>query len=154
MQLADLKRGWIGKEFDTEEFVVTAEQIVGYAKAVGEVEPRFTDPNDPDFQAPPTFTAKFVSRRVLPETFPRLGGQGFDAGKTVVHHAPVRAGDKLVAHSKIADVYEKTGRSGVMVFIVHRMEFTNQDDEILSVVDWRMVMQPDPKKWQSDASKT
>jgi len=153
VQLEELKQGWVGKEFDTEEFTVTAEQIVGYAQAVGEVEPRFTDPSHPDFQAPPTFTAKFISRRVLPETFPKLGGQGFDAGKTVVRRGPVRAGDKLIAHSKIAEVYEKTGRSGPMVFIVHRMEFTNQDDEILSVVDWRMVTQPDAEKWQSDASK-
>ena len=153
MQLADLKRDWVGVEFDTAEFDVTAEQITGYALAVGETEPRFTDPADPDFQAPPTFAAKFVSRRVLPEAFPRLGGHGFDAGKTVVAHAPVRAGDTIVAHSRIADVYEKTGRSGSMVFIVHRLEFTNQRKELLSVVDWRMVMQPDPKKWKSEASK-
>ncbi len=154
MQLADLKRDWVGVEFDTAEFSVSADEIAGYARAVGETEPRFTDPAHPDFRAPPTFTAKFVSRRVLPEAFPRLGGQGFDAGKTVVCHAPVRPGDKIIAHSRIADVYEKTGRSGAMVFIVHRMEFRNQRDELLSVVDWRMVMQPDPKKWNNAGSKT
>jgi len=143
MQLDQMKKDWIGVEFDTAEFEVTPEDILGFAAAVGETEPRFTDPNDPDFQAPPTFTGKFVSRRVLPENFPRFEGKrGFDAGKRVTWHAPVRPGHRVIAHSKIADIYEKTGRSGPMIFIVHRMEFTNQDDELLSVVDWRMVRQP------------
>ena len=41
------------------------------------------------------------------------------------------------------DIYEKTGRSGLMVFIVHRMEFENQDGTPVSIVDWRLVRQPD-----------
>ncbi len=134
---------WIGQEFDTAEFEVREQEILGFARAVGETEPRFTDPSHPDFQAPPTYASRFVSRRILPQAFPHIGARGFDAGKAVTCHAPVRAGDRLVAHSKIADVYEKTGRSGPMIFIVHRMEFTNQAGELLSVVDWRMVRQPD-----------
>ena len=27
-----------------------------------------------------------------------------------------------------------------MLFIVHRMEFSNQADEMVSIVDWRMVV--------------
>ncbi len=134
---------WIGREFDTAEFEVREQDILGFARAVGETEPRFTDPSHPDFQAPPTYASRFVSRRILPEAFPHIGVRGFDAGKAVTCHAPVRAGDRIIAHSKIADVYEKTGRSGLMIFIVHRMEFTNQAGELLSVVDWRMVRQPD-----------
>ena len=153
MQLEEMRTEWIGMEFDTAEFSVSADDIVAFAKAVGEIEPRFTEPSNADFQAPPTFTSKFVSRRILPDAFPKLGGYGFDAGKSVECHRPVRPGDKLIAHSKIADIYEKTGRSGAMVFIVHRMEFTNQAEELLSVVDWRMVMQPDPSKWKSARSK-
>jgi hypothetical protein len=148
-----MRAEWIGMEFDTAEFSVSAEDIVAFARAVGEIEPRFTEPGHPDFQAPPTFPSKFVSRRVLPDTFPKLGGNGFDAGKSVECHQPVRPGDRLIAHSKIADIYEKTGRSGPMVFIVHRMEFTNQADELLAIVDWRMVTQPDPSKWKSARSK-
>ena len=86
-----------------------------------------------------------MSRRILPAEFPRIGSRGFDAGKTVVSLAPIRPGDTLTARSRIADIYEKTGRSGPMVFIVHRMEFQNQNGEDVSVVDWRMVRQPDPE---------
>ncbi len=145
MQVAGIKKEWVGLEFDTAEFEVTEADIVSFSRAVGETDPRFLDPAHPDFQAPPTFSSRFVSRRVLPEAFPHIGSRGFDAGKAVTCHGPVRAGHRLVAHSKIADVYEKTGRSGPMVFIVHRMDFTNQDGELLSTVDWRMVRQPDLK---------
>jgi acyl dehydratase len=79
-----------------------------------------------------------------PDRFPRLskGSFGFDAGKRVEVHGPIRPGDVLTARSKIHDIYEKTGRSGSMVFIVHRMEFWNQREEPVSVVDWRLVQQP------------
>ena len=145
MHVAGIKKEWVGLEFDTAEFEVTEADILAFARAVGETDPRFCDPSHADFQAPPTFASRFVSRRILPEAFPHIGARGFDAGKAVTCHAPVRAGDRLIAHSKIADVYEKTGRSGPMVFIVHRMEFTNQNGELLCVVDWRMVRQPDPE---------
>jgi hypothetical protein len=141
----EIDRSWIGREFDVAEFDVKEEETLAFARACGEADPRFVDPAHPDFQAPPTFPAKYVSRRVLPDEFRRLGGRGFDAGKTVSVLAPVRPGDRLTARSRIADIYEKTGRSGLMVFIVHRMEFTNQKGEATTTVDWRMVRQPDPE---------
>lgn len=140
-----LKRDWAGFEFDTAEFTIKPEDLVDFASACGETDPRYTDPAHADFQAVPSFTSRYVGRRVLPEHFPRIGsGFGFDAGKCVTVLGPLRAGDKIVAKSKIHDVYEKTGRSGQMVFIVHRMEFQNQRGEPISIVDWRMVQTPGP----------
>ena len=145
MDVKGIDQSWVGRTFDTAEFKVSEEEILEFAISCGETDPRFTDPSHPDFLAPPTLTSKFVSRRTLPEEFPRIGGRGFDAGKTVVNIAPIRPGDRLTARSQIAEIYEKTGRSGPMVFIVHRMEFQNQNGEDVSVVDWRMVRQPDPE---------
>jgi len=97
----------------------------------------------PDFQAHPGYTTQFLGGQVFPEDFPRIGsGWGFDGGKCVTVHAPVRAGDRLTAKSSIADIYEKTGRSGTMIFIVHRMVFTNAAGEKVSTVDWRLIQQP------------
>jgi len=141
----EIDRKWIGQEFDVVEFKVSEKGMLAFARTCGETEPRFTDPSHPDFQAPPAFTLKYVSRRILPEAFPNLGSRGFDAGKTVEVLGPVRPHDTLTAHSKIADIYEKTGRSGPMIFIVHRMEFFNQDGQPVSIVDWRLVRQPDPE---------
>lgn len=145
MDVAKLKEEWSGFEFDTAEFKVTEDSILGFARACGETDPRFVDPAHPDFQAPVNYTSRYVGRRILPENFPSLSRRGFDAGKCVEVHGPVRPGDTLTARSQIADIFEKTGRSGPMVFIVHRMEFTNQSGQHVSTVDWRMVQQPEKK---------
>jgi hypothetical protein len=39
----------------------------------------------------------------------------------------------------VHDVYEKTGRSGTMVFIVFRTTLTNQRGEMVAVVDQKMM---------------
>jgi hypothetical protein len=140
MDVEALRQKWMGFAFDTTEFEVRQQDALDFARACGETDPRFVDPTHPDFQAPPTFPSRFVARRVLPRDFPRLGPGTFDAGKSVVPKAPVRPGDVLVAGSLIHDIYEKTGRSGPMVFLVHRMEFSNQKREAVSTVDWRMVL--------------
>ncbi len=145
MAVIEIDKSLIGREFDTTEFTITEEDILTYADICGEKDPRYSDPSHPDFQAPPTLTSKFVSRKIPPASFPRIGARGFDAGKSIEVLAPVRPGDRLTAHSRIADIYEKTGRSGLMVFIVHRMEFENQDATPVSIVDWRLVRQPDAK---------
>ena len=142
MDVAELKKSWTGFEFDTARFEITQQQMLDFALSCGETAPRFTDPADADFQAPITFTSRFSGRRILPDDFPKLSRRGFDAGKRLQWIAAVRAGDTLIGTSTIHDIYEKTGRSGPMIFIVHRMEFRNQNGELVSVVDWRMVQQP------------
>ena len=61
-----IDRKWIGREFDVAEFKVSEKGILAFSRACGETDPRFTDPEHPDFQAPPTFTSKYASRRILP----------------------------------------------------------------------------------------
>lgn len=135
-----LKREWTGFEFDRTEFRVTAAELVEFALAVGETAPWFTDPGHPELRAVPTFTTKYHGRRAWPEDFPFLAtGGGFDAGKRVEVQGPLRPGDVVTARSSIHDIYEKTGRSGTMVFVVHRMEFGNQRGEPVATVDWRFL---------------
>jgi hypothetical protein len=145
VDIGALKRDWTGFEFDRVEFDVSAEELVEFARAVGDEQPWFVDPGRQDFRAVPNFTTKYHGRRMWPEEFPVLSktSMGFDAGKCVEVRGAIRPGDHLVARSKIHDIYEKTGRSGQMVFIVHRMEFSNQDEALVSIVDWRFVQRPD-----------
>jgi hypothetical protein len=135
-----LREQFVGVEFDTAEFRVDPDDALAFAQACGETDARYTDPAHPEYQAPPTFTTRFVSRRTMPESFPTEGfRRSFDGGKCVVVHAPIRVGTRLTATSSIAEVYRKTGRSGGMTFIVHRMEFRDDASELVSTVDWRMV---------------
>lgn len=140
VDLAALRERWVGEVFDLTTFTIDADKMVAWAEAVGETDPRFLDPSNDDFQAHPNFTTHCLSGRVLPEDFPQIGGpRGIDGGKAVEIHRPIRAGDELRATTTIADIYDKTGRSGTMVFIVQRMSFVNQRDEPVATVDWRMI---------------
>ena len=139
MDTAELKRDWVGRTFDTVSFEIETESMLNFAKACGEQLPRYIDPEHPDFQAVPNYTSCFHGRRALPEGFPMAMEQSFDGGKCVEWKGPIRAGDTITAKSLLHDVYEKTGRSGGMIFIVHRMEFTNQHSEPVAVVDWKMI---------------
>jgi len=52
----------------------------------------------------------------------------------------------LTGESMVHDIYTKTGRSGRMIFIVSRMELTDQDGTKVAVADTRIVIREDPKK--------
>ena len=139
-ELAAVRDQWVGVEFDWTTFEMSAENMVAWAKACGETDPRFIDPSHHAFQAHPGFTTHCMSGRVFPKEFPQIGGGfGIDGGKRVEVRAPIRSGDTLTATTTIADIFEKTGRSGTMIFIVQRMEFRNEAKDLVSTVDWKMI---------------
>jgi acyl dehydratase len=39
----------------------------------------------------------------------------------------VKVGDRITATSRVADVYEKTGGSGSLLFIIFETDYVNQD---------------------------
>lgn len=133
-------RALVGQEFDRTTFApVTAEQIIAYATACGETDPRWTEPG-PELSAPPTFALSLRGRHFMPRQLPaNLGRNAFDAGKDIEVGAPVRPGDVLTATSTVHDVYEKTGRTGTMTFVVFRTTVLNQRQEPVAVVDQKMM---------------
>ena len=139
MDVDDLRAKYVGFEFDESRFEMDAEPMRAFAEACGETLPKFVDPGDPDFQAPPSYPTRFHGRRSLPKDFPMEIVRSFDGGKCVEPKAPIRPGDVLTARSHIHDIFEKTGRSGGMMFVVHRMEFFNQREELVSIVDWKLI---------------
>lgn len=139
MDAAALKAKFTGYVFDEIELDIEIDSLVDFAKACGETQSKFTNPEDPDFQSVPNFLTRIHGTKSLPQDFPVEMHRCFDAGKSVEFHAPVRKGDKIQGRSEIADIFEKSGRSGSMLFIVHRMNFYNQSGDPLSTVDWRLV---------------
>ena len=144
MEIEELKARFLNLDFDEREFPVRAEAMVEFAQAVGETAPHYTDPGHPDFRAVPTFSARFHGRRMLPDDFPRLSGIPMDAGKAVMPQAPIRAGVKLIGRSHLHEIYEKTGRTGRMIFLVARMEVREPSGTLVSIVDSRMVIREKP----------
>lgn len=144
MDLEAIRREFVGTVFDETRYTPEAEALAVYARACGELAPQFTDPNDADFQAAPTFASSLHAGRRLPQGFPKLPGLGMDGGKAVTNHAPIRPGTTLIGRSHIEDVYAKSGRSGTMTFIVLRMNVYSDGEELLATADTSMVIREKP----------
>ncbi len=141
MTAQEVKARWAGTVFDRVEVEARGEDMLEFALACGETDPRYVDPAHPDFQAPVNFTTVYHGARMLPDDFPNFDlRRMIDAGKAVEWKRPLRPGERLGAQSSLYDIYEKTGRSGVMLFLVHRMEFRNPREELVAVVDWRLTI--------------
>ncbi len=144
LDVEELKEKFLNLEFDTKEFELDADKVVIVAKMSGETLPQFTDPNHSDFQAPPAFIASLAAGRHLPIEFPKLGGIPMDGGKAVTCIHPVKVGEPLTGRTHLHDIYDKTGRSGRMVFLVSRMEIFDASGTHLATSDSRMVIREKP----------
>jgi N-terminal half of MaoC dehydratase len=131
----------IGAEFDSSTSEpVTAEDIREYAASVGETHADYLGPNP---VAPPTFCVKFHGARFHHTAIPREAFQGsFHAGNDIQFGEPIRPGDVIHTRNSLHEVYEKTGRTGSMVFIVSRQTLTNQRGEMVAVIDSRFMLRP------------
>ncbi len=133
---AAFDRSIIGREFDhTVLEPVTAEDILEYIAVTGEAEPA----PGTDLVAPPTFVVRMRGQHFMPRDLTQLH-RGFDAGKDIEFGVPIRPGDVLTSVATVHDIYEKTGRSGTMSFIVLRTVVTNQRGEQVAVIDQRMMV--------------
>lgn len=135
----------IGTEFDSSTSEpVTAEDIREYAESLGDRHPAYTA-REP--VAPPTFCMKFRGNRFFHPSIPQeafLGG--FDAGKDIRFGVPIRPGDVIHTRNILHEVYEKTGRTGTMVFVVSRQTMTNQRGEMVAMIDSRFMLRPKGEK--------
>lgn len=140
VDVEQLKADFLNTEFDRKDFFLDADKLATVARISGETKPEFTDPSHPDFQAAPAYIASLASGRHLPIDFPSLGGIPMDGGKAVTCIKPVRAGIPLTGRTHLHDIYDKSGRSGRMVFVVARMEIMNPEGEHIATSDSRMVI--------------
>ena len=72
----------------------------------------------------------FVDGLKRPDIKLTFGDVSLFASQAIENVSPIRPGDTLEAETHLKEVYEKTGRSGKMVFVVWETSFTNQDGEI------------------------
>ena len=147
--MVDYDPALINKTFETTDPVpVTREKIAKFCAAIGETNPLFTDDeaakNGPygGVIAPPSYATVFRNGRHFFQHVPRFGRAGFDAGKDVEFVAPIRPGDTISLSSAVKEIYDKTGRSGTMVFVVVRSTLRNQNNEVVAHIDHRFMNRP------------
>lgn len=153
MSFEDIDRAIIGEVYDRYTYEkIEAEDLIEYARTLGIEDPIYLDEEAAKagpyggLVAFPTYVVKLRGGTWMPpEVTKHMTREGFDAGKDIELGAPLRVGDQVTATSAVTEIYEKTGRSGSMWFVVFRQEIRNQDGELVANVDSRL-MQRAPRK--------
>jgi len=132
-------RSLLEQEFSREEQHVTRAMILEYADIIGATDPIHTDPQAArargyrDIIAPPTFVTWRGAQPIVPSEM-GFSGTGINAGYACTFHGVVFPGDTLIYSTCLVDMYEKTGRSGTMRFVVRETTVTNQHGAVLAVL--------------------
>ncbi len=141
----EFDRSVLGVEVDVGELGVTREQIAAFCRAVGETNPLYTDDDAAakgpfgGIVAPPAFfTAITTTQGLNPKV--TFGEFQLNAGQRCEFLEPIRPGDTIKARTAVKDVFEKTGRSGRMAFIVRRTTYRNQRGAAVVVVEHSVVV--------------
>ena len=123
----------IGRRLSTASATATAEHVAAFARALGDENPLYLDPEAARrgpfgaLVAPPTYPIAFMAEAMSGgmDTFLELG---LDF-TTLVHGEqefeyarPIQVGETLTLTGRIADVYEKIGSSGTLDFVVLETE--------------------------------
>lgn len=130
-----------GKEYPPFTVTVERGKIKEFARAIGDLSPFYLDDavgrasEWGDIIAPPTFAITFRDEHV--DTSVVLRDLGVDIGRILhgeqefEHYRPIRPGETYLCRTRVADIYEKSGRSGPMAFVVREMTVTDGDNEIV-----------------------
>ena len=110
--------------------------IARFAEAVGDPSPLYNDEAAArktrlgGLVAPPTFLRSLrLDRPTLPDApFDRL----LDGGSDWEYFEPVRPGDRVTGVVRIADLWERSGRLGTMLFTILEFTYTNQLGETVA----------------------
>ena len=125
----------IGTQSQPRVVEVERGAIRRFAQAIGDPNPLFNDEEAArktrfgGMIAPPTFCRSLGGE--LPDikiNMPQF--RGLDGGSEWEYFVPIRPGDRITVVSKIADLREREGRLGPMVFIVVEHSYTNQFGEL------------------------
>jgi acyl dehydratase len=131
----------VGKEYPP--FVVTVERgkIKEFARAIGDGNPFYLDDKVGaasewgDVIAPPTFAVTFRDENADTGAF--LRDLGTDISR-ILHgeqefeqYRPMRPGETFLCRSKVLDIYEKSGKSGAMAFVVRETSIADQTNEVV-----------------------
>jgi acyl dehydratase len=132
-------RSLLGKEYSRFEQHVTRAMMLEYAHIIGVRDPVHTDPQVAqargyrDIIALPTFIAWRTAQPIAP---PEMGfdGTGINAGYACTFSGVVCPGDVLTYSTCLVDMYEKTGRSGTLRFVVRETTVTNRQGDTVAVL--------------------
>ena len=139
--ITDEMKSMVGVESEASVFEIEKEPIRRWAEAIGDSNPLYHDEEYAKKKgyrsiiAPPGFIAQYA--------YPVKAGQGrvrfsspftrmLNGGNEYEFFEPIQAGDVLTATSKLAELYERDGRLGKMLFIINETNFKNQNGKVVA----------------------
>ena len=120
----------MGRELSTGSATVDAAHVAAFARALRDPNPAYTGPDATT--APLTYPIAFMAQALAggSSTFDELGLNFM----TLIHGEqefeyvrPVRLGERLTLTGRVSDIYEKTGSSGTLDFVVLETEATDAE---------------------------
>ncbi len=145
--LLDEIKKYIGTESEPVVYSIDAGAIKFFAESIMNPDPLYWNQDyakttrHGEIVAPPTFYGGATSLRNIKSDDPRTGSSthvptppgsfGLNSGDDFELLAPVKPGDTLTCREKVADAYEKQGRSGHLIFVVREKTLTNQHGQVV-----------------------
>jgi acyl dehydratase len=139
-----INKGVLGKEFPPFAVTVERGKIKEFARAIGDLNPLYLDDRVGaasewgDLIAPPTFAITFRDEGA--DTNALLRELGTDISR-VLHgeqefeiHRPLQPGQTYLCRARVVDIYEKSGKSGPMAFVVRETTITDHDNEVVATM--------------------
>jgi acyl dehydratase len=133
-----------GKEYPPYTVTIERGRIKDFARAIGDTNPFYLDDRVGaasewgDVIAPPTFPITF--RDESADTTVLLRDLGVDISR-ILHgeqefelHRPITPGETLLCRPKVVDIYEKSGKSGAMAFVVRETYVTDRSNELVATL--------------------
>jgi len=135
--MVDFDRSVLGVESAPIHYDVEKGAIRKFAEAIGDEDPIYYDAKAAQdaglktIVAPPTFLCTFRAQE-LPDLKIAFGRVRLNGGNAYEYYQPIYAGDTVTVTAKYADVAERTGRTGKMVFVSTELTFRNQHGEVVA----------------------
>ena len=133
----EMRQQAIGLESEPVTLEVEKGHIQRFAEAIGDPSPQYNDEaaarKTPygGIIAPPTFL-RAVRGIQLELPFELSFSRRLDGGSDWEYFQPVRAGDRITAVARIAELAERSGRLGTMIFMTTVTTYRNQFDEVVA----------------------
>jgi hypothetical protein len=124
--VVDRLRARIGKDAPSTEALVEAGHLRRFVEAIGDPNPRWAN------EAPPTFLVALAPTSVHLAEAEEYGKGWLNGGNRFEYFEPVKVGDRIKATGRVADVYEKTGSSGSLLFIIFETDYVNQQGRLVA----------------------
>jgi len=142
--ITDEMRAAIGKESEPTTVEVDKTAVRMFARAVGYTDLIYYDeeyakskgyrslPLPMGFLGHPIFRPDIPSRPAYVPSFKSPYKRVLNGGTDIEYYEPICAGDVLTGTSKVADILERTGGMGPMLFIIGETTYKNQEGRLVA----------------------